>query len=265
MNQELSTALADLPGSSTAATKPSAAPSRKCGVGRHPDRIWIELKSVEWHSPTRIAEAKSANSEAQQRQHSPAQVPHSRLPKTPEYWLSVSQKMMDPNLTEEQTDAAFQKLPARAKAFAFWRKKNLVFVAIQRISVLCFHILRRGYLYSVAIQISPRGANRDQRYPIATRVGIRFRMSLFIKQMQFLNSNDSAFCRRSKRRLKVEATSQKQRARAKTNAGVAAHPDRAETSKFPIATRVGIRFRMSLFIRQMLFLNSNDLGIYPLA
>ena len=56
MNQQLSTALADLPGFPMAATKPSAAHSRRCSVCRHPDRIWIELKFIEWHSPTRIAE-----------------------------------------------------------------------------------------------------------------------------------------------------------------------------------------------------------------
>jgi hypothetical protein len=56
MNQQLSTALADLPGFPMAATKPSDAHSRRCSVCRHPDRIWIELKFIEWHSPTRIAE-----------------------------------------------------------------------------------------------------------------------------------------------------------------------------------------------------------------
>jgi hypothetical protein len=56
MNQQISTALADLPNFPMAATKPSAAHSRRCSVCRHPDRIWIELKFIEWHSPTRIAE-----------------------------------------------------------------------------------------------------------------------------------------------------------------------------------------------------------------
>jgi len=35
---------------------PSAAHSRRCSVCRHPDRIWIELKFIEWGSPTHIAE-----------------------------------------------------------------------------------------------------------------------------------------------------------------------------------------------------------------
>jgi hypothetical protein len=56
MNQQISTALAELPNFPMAATKPSAAHSRRCSVCRHPDRIWIELKFIEWHSPTRIAE-----------------------------------------------------------------------------------------------------------------------------------------------------------------------------------------------------------------
>jgi hypothetical protein len=56
MNQQISTALADLPNFPITATKPSAAHSRRCSVCRHPDRIWIELKFIEWHSPTRIAE-----------------------------------------------------------------------------------------------------------------------------------------------------------------------------------------------------------------
>jgi len=38
-----------------AATKPSAAHSRRCTVCNHPDRIWIDLDFIEWASPTRIA------------------------------------------------------------------------------------------------------------------------------------------------------------------------------------------------------------------
>jgi hypothetical protein len=56
MNQQLATALADLPGFPMAATKPAPAHSRRCSVCRHPDRIWIELKFIEWDSPTQIAE-----------------------------------------------------------------------------------------------------------------------------------------------------------------------------------------------------------------
>jgi hypothetical protein len=56
MNQQLATALADLPGFPMAATKPALAHSRRCSVCRHPDRIWIELKFIEWDSPTQIAE-----------------------------------------------------------------------------------------------------------------------------------------------------------------------------------------------------------------
>jgi uncharacterized protein YhaN len=56
MNQQISTALAELPGFPMAATKPSAAHSRRCSICRHPDRIWIELKFIEWGSPLRIAE-----------------------------------------------------------------------------------------------------------------------------------------------------------------------------------------------------------------
>jgi hypothetical protein len=56
MNQQISASLAELPGFPMAATKPSANHSRKCSVCRHPDRIWIELKFIEWYSPTRIDE-----------------------------------------------------------------------------------------------------------------------------------------------------------------------------------------------------------------
>jgi hypothetical protein len=56
MNQQLSASLADLPGFPMAATKPAPAHSRRCSVCRHPDRVWIELKFIEWHSPARIAE-----------------------------------------------------------------------------------------------------------------------------------------------------------------------------------------------------------------
>ena len=47
--------LAEVPNFPITATKPSAAHSRKCSVCHHPDRIWIELKFIEWNSPTRIA------------------------------------------------------------------------------------------------------------------------------------------------------------------------------------------------------------------
>jgi hypothetical protein len=144
MSQQLPTALADLPGFPMAANKPSAAHSRRRTVCRDPDRIWVELKFIEGSSPSRIAEAKSANSHFPENQHTPAQVPHSKQPKTPESWLSIIQKMMDPLATEEQNDAAFQELLARAKGFAFWQKKDLGFVATQRISVLRFHKFRRG-------------------------------------------------------------------------------------------------------------------------
>jgi hypothetical protein len=56
MNQQIATALAELPGFPMAATQPSAAHSRKCCVCHHPDRVWIELKFIEWDSPTRIAD-----------------------------------------------------------------------------------------------------------------------------------------------------------------------------------------------------------------
>jgi hypothetical protein len=56
MDQQISTALAELPGFPMAATKPSAAHSRRCSVCNHPDRIWIELKFIEWRSPTKIAQ-----------------------------------------------------------------------------------------------------------------------------------------------------------------------------------------------------------------
>jgi hypothetical protein len=56
MNQQISTSLTEVPGFPIAATMPSAAHSRRCTVCHHPDRIWIELKFIEWGSPTRIAE-----------------------------------------------------------------------------------------------------------------------------------------------------------------------------------------------------------------
>ena len=55
MDQQISASLAEIPGFPMAATKPSAAHSRRCSVCHHPDRIWIELKFIEWNSPTRIA------------------------------------------------------------------------------------------------------------------------------------------------------------------------------------------------------------------
>jgi hypothetical protein len=56
MTQQISTSLAELPGFPVAVTNPSAAHSRRCAVCRHPDRIWIELKFIEWYNPTLIAE-----------------------------------------------------------------------------------------------------------------------------------------------------------------------------------------------------------------
>ena len=56
MNQQIYPSLAEIPGFPIAATKPSAAHSRRYSVCHHPDRIWIELKFIELFSPTHIAE-----------------------------------------------------------------------------------------------------------------------------------------------------------------------------------------------------------------
>jgi hypothetical protein len=56
MNQQISPPLAEVPGFPVAATKPSAPHSRRCSVCHHPDRIWIELKFIEWNSPSLIAD-----------------------------------------------------------------------------------------------------------------------------------------------------------------------------------------------------------------
>jgi hypothetical protein len=133
MNQQLSTALADLPNFPMAATKPSPAHSRRCSVCRPPDCIWIELKFIEWVNPTPIAEqfnlydrdciyhhahtpgrpgdaapeatAQSSNSGSLENQHTPAHLPHSKRPKTPESWSSFRDKMRDPNITSDAKDA----------------------------------------------------------------------------------------------------------------------------------------------------------------
>jgi hypothetical protein len=55
IDDQVSRSLAEVPNFPITATKPSAAHSRRCSVCHHPDRIWIELKFIEWNSPTRIA------------------------------------------------------------------------------------------------------------------------------------------------------------------------------------------------------------------
>jgi hypothetical protein len=182
MNQQLSTALAELPGFPMAATKPSAAHSRRCSVCHHPDRIWIELKFIEWHRPTRIAEAKSANSDPQQHQHTPAQVPHSKQPKTPESWLSIRQKMIDPNITEEQKDAPFQKVLDREKGFAHCENQTSFCCDSGNFCPL-FSNTSQGVSLLCCDSDFPGPQLEASKFSIATLAGIRFRMWLFIKQM----------------------------------------------------------------------------------
>jgi hypothetical protein len=55
IEQPVSPSLAEVPNFPMVATKASAAHSRRCSICHHPDRIWIELKFIEWISPTRIA------------------------------------------------------------------------------------------------------------------------------------------------------------------------------------------------------------------
>ncbi len=55
IDDSISPSLAEVPNFPMVATKASAAHSRRCSVCHHPDRIWIELKFIEWISPTRIA------------------------------------------------------------------------------------------------------------------------------------------------------------------------------------------------------------------
>src|SRR5271170_852788 len=56
IDQQLSPSLTEVPDFPMAATRPSAAHSRRCSICHHPDRIWIELKFLEWDSPTHIAQ-----------------------------------------------------------------------------------------------------------------------------------------------------------------------------------------------------------------
>lgn len=56
MNQQISPSLAEITGFPVAVTKPCAAHSHRCTICHHPDRIWIELKFLEWGSPTYIAQ-----------------------------------------------------------------------------------------------------------------------------------------------------------------------------------------------------------------
>jgi hypothetical protein len=52
----------------------------------------------------------SANFASPQNQHTPAQMPHSKQAKTPESRLAfLGRRFRDPNLTEEERDAAYQE------------------------------------------------------------------------------------------------------------------------------------------------------------